>query len=160
MSATITVLRAETEDSIEMYVSPEEKIEDIIERCQSYWQLEGPCDEYGLMRNNTKLISHKTVISSDLQDNDVVRLLEKRAIKGNGSEKSECESLKPEEILSLAERWLKDNIGTKPENLKLVEKQESKKGTCLQFRNKECDEHYTVLVKGRKVETYIPALVG
>ncbi len=157
MSATITVLRPGTEDSIEMYVSPEERIKDIIERCQSYWQLEGPSDKYGLMRNNAELLSHETVISSDLKDNDVVRFLEKGALEE--SEKSEVDSLKPEEILSLAEKWLKDNIGVKRDKLELLGKQERENETSLQFRNNESDEHYTILVKGKKVKTYIPALV-
>ncbi len=157
MSATITVLRPGNEDTVEMYVTPEEKIKDIIERCQSYWQLEGSCDKYGLMRNNTELLSHKTVISSDLQDNDVVRFFEKGSMEEG--EKSEVDSLKPEEILSLAEKWLKDNIGVKRDNLKLLEKREREKETSLQFRNNERDEYYTILVKGKKVKTYIPALV-
>lgn len=159
MSATITVLRAGTEDSIEMYVEPEEKIKEVIERCQGYWQLEGDRGEYLLMKRNSKLISEKTVISSDLQDNDVVKFRKKSTIKENDSEKNECEDLTPDEILSLAERWLQNNIGVKSGNLELLEKQRRQSSSHLQFKNTESDEHYTILIKGRKVRTYIPALM-
>jgi len=157
MSATINVFCPEIDDSIEIYVEPEEKIEEIIERCRTYWQLEGDQEEYALMRNNNKLSSGKSVISSDLQDNDVVKLWKEEELKKEEIE--EPVNLKPEEILSLAERWLKDNIGVKSEELELVEKQDGQIGTNLQFKNTELDEQYTVLVKGNKVERYIPALI-
>ncbi len=157
MSATITVLRDGTEDSVEMYVNPEEKISEIIERCESYWQIEEDGNEYVLMKRNAKLSSDKTVITSELQDNDVVKIREKSKTKETDVGKKESVDLKPEEILSMAEKWLNNNIGVDPDNLELVEKQREQSVTNLQFRNIECGKKYTVEIEGGKVKTYIPA---
>ncbi len=72
-------------------------------------------------------------------------------------EKKESVDLKPEEILSMAEKWLNNNIGVDPDNLELVEKQREQSVTNLQFRNIECGKKYTVEIEGGKVKTYIPA---
>lgn len=159
MSATINVLCPQNEDSIEMYVDPEERIEEVEERCQSYWQLEDESDEYVLIRGDTELASGKTVISSDLQDGDVVRYLKKEKLEKKDNGKKESLKLKPKEILSLAQKWLKDNIGVESDNLELVERESRQSGTNLQFKNTDREEHYTVVVEGKKVKTYIPALM-
>ncbi len=156
MAATINVLCPQTEDSIEMYVDPEETVEDIKERCQGYWQVDGENGDYVLMRSNTELSSSKTVISSDLQDGDVVKYLKKEKTD-NG--KKECVDLKPEEILSLAERWLEENIGVESDNLKLVERESGQNNTNLELKNTDLGEHYTVVVEGKKVKTYIPGMM-
>lgn len=159
MSATITVLRAGTEDSVEMYVNPEERVGEIIERCQSYWQLDGADGEYLLLKRNDQLSSEKTVISSEIHDNDVVKFIEKSMIEESDKAGKEKVDLNPEEILSLAERWLSDNIGVNSDNLELVKKQTKQNLTNLQFRNTECDEEYTVEIEGGKVKIYIPGLI-
>ena len=157
MSATITVICPEIEDSIEIYVDPEEKIEDIIERCQEYWQLEEEDSDHALMKRKNKLVSDKTVISSDLQDNDVVKLRKEKTVKETDKIKEKNIDLNPEEILSLAERWLDNNIGVNSEQLKLLERQSGDDSTNLLFKNTELDERYTVVVKGGKIKTYIPS---
>lgn len=160
MSATINVLCPQVEESIEMYVDPEETIEEVKERCHGYWQMDGDSDEYVLMSNKTELTSRKTVISSDLEDGDVVKILKKKKSEEQDKRRKESVDLKSEETLSLGERWLEDNIGVETDNLELVERESGKNNTTLQFKNTDRDEQYTIVVEGKKVKTYIPALMN
>ncbi len=158
MSAIITILRSETEESIQMYIDPEEKVENIIDRCLGYWQIEDESDRYALCKSNTEIVSEKTVISSNIQEGDVLRLSKK--ISDKELEKTNVEGdVKEKDAIDLAERWLHTNIGIEYDNLDLIGYSKEEDGFRLVFKNSSLDEHYTVGIEGGHVTNYIPAIM-
>ncbi len=159
MSAIVTILRPETEENIQMYIEPEEKVEDIIDRCMGYWQIDGDTDRFALSKGNTDLISDKTVFSSEIQEGDVLRFCEKGTTESSAGEKSESKVLKNADAIELAETWLQRNIGLDSEDMRLMESSKVEEESFkLLFQNTELDEHYTVFIEGRSVVNYIPAI--
>lgn len=159
MSAIITILRSETEESIQMYIEPEEKVENIIDRCLGYWQIEDESDRYTLRKSNTEIVSEKTVISSNIQEGDVLRLSKKISDKELEKTDVEGEDVEEKDAIDLAERWLHTNIGIEYDNLDLIGYSKEEEGFRLVFKNSGLEEHYTVGIEGGDVTNYIPAIM-
>lgn len=159
MSAIITIIMYETGKSIQMSVGPEEHIEKIIERCTAYWKLEGEIDDYILVKNDTELQKDKTVISSEIQEGDVIRFYKKenRDTEERADGLKEVESSENDEIL--AERWLKQNIGVVTGNIDLVQGKNTETAKQLLFKNLERNQHYSLVIENGSVKTYLPAIL-
>lgn len=156
MSAIVTILREGTSESIQVYVDPKEKIEDIINRCKEYWSLEGSLDDYVLIRNNVELSREKTVISSDIKEGDVIRFCERGETPTSEKREKTAEKKDP---VSSAKQWLQENLGLTQDNLEMIERSDGDNSTKLGFKNLDRDEHYTVIIQSGDVKTYIPALM-
>lgn len=156
MSAIVTILREGTSESIQVYVDPNEKIEDVINRCKDYWRLEGGLEDYVLIRNNMNLPRNKTVISSDIKEGDVLRFTDKD--NSQSSEKKK-EGGKKKDPISSSEDWLNENLGLKKDNLEMIERSEENSSVKIIFKNLDRDEHYTIITQNGDVKTYIPAFV-
>lgn len=156
MSAIVTILREGTSESIQVYVDPNEKIKDVIERCKDYWRLEGTTEDYVLIKNNMKLSRQKTVISSDLKEGDVLRFTE----KGSSPSREEIEEQGMEDDpVSNSKEWLSKNLGLETDELETIERTKEEGSVKMVFKNTDRDEHYTIITKNSAVKTYIPAYV-
>ncbi len=157
MAAIVTILREGSSDSIQMYVDPDEKVEKIIDNCKEYWRLEGDLEDYVLIRRNTRIPHKKTVISSNLQEGDVVRFCERD--KCQTPKKKLEKDFEVKDPVFSAENWLKENVGLNLDNLDIIDREVKGDSTKILFKNLNRDEHYTVIVQGGDVETYIPAMM-
>ncbi|MFW6048141.1 MAG: hypothetical protein ACOC87_02455 [Candidatus Natronoplasma sp.] len=157
MAAIVTILREGSSDSIQMYVDPDEKVEQIIDNCKDYWRLEGDLEDYVLIRKNTRIPHKKTVISSNLQEGDVVRFCERDKCQ-TPKERVEKDSEVKDPVFS-AEKWLKENVGLNMDNVDIIDREVKGNSTKILFKNLVRDEHYTVVVQSGDVETYIPAMM-
>lgn len=160
MSAIITVLKPEGGDSVQMYVNAEEKVEEVIERCIAYWQIEGDVEDYDLVHNDARLISSKTVISSDIQGGEVLRLCERKEDVDEAGKDLSDEESSEKDVVVLAKEWLEKNIGLDTSKIELISRDKMESGTHLLFENIEAEEeYYTVIVEQGQVKKYIPAVV-
>ncbi|MFP4001219.1 MAG: hypothetical protein ACLFSM_09160 [Thermoplasmata archaeon] len=156
MSAIVTIIREGTSESIQVYVDPNEKIKDVIDRCKDYWRLEGTTEDYVLIKNNMKLSRQKTVISSDLKEGDVLRFTG----KGSSTSREETEEQRREDDpVAVSKEWLSENLGLETDELETIEKRESESSLKMVFKDVDRDQHYTIITKNSVVKTYIPAYV-
>ena len=160
MSAIITVLKPEGGDSVQMYVKAEEKVEEVIERCIAYWQIEGDVEDYELVHNDARLKSSKTVISSDIQGGEVLRLCEKEEDVDEAGNDHSDEEPAEKDFVVIGKEWLEKNIGLDTSKIELISRDKMESGTHLLFENIESEEeYYTVIVEQGQVKKYIPAVV-
>ncbi len=155
MSAIITILRSNMDESIQMYVDPEEKIEKIIDRCIGYWGINGTTEEYTLIKNDVELNPDKTVISSEIQDGNVVRFCREENRDDEQVYDGKVSDVDHEDI---AMDWLEKNIGFGPEDIDPVKKIDKGGEKQLLFKDAEKKQYYTLVLQNGSVKTYIPAI--
>ncbi|MFP3872723.1 MAG: hypothetical protein ACOCTR_04905 [Candidatus Natronoplasma sp.] len=165
MSAIVTILYAEKEKSIQMNLNPGETIEEIIHKCEDYWLLDrnpGGQNEHVLLRGNETLAPEETVISSDIQDGDVLKFMRRSEYIPPPPPESEdgAVKLRKRELTERARDWLEQNIGLDPEKMELVGGDRAGGERCreltLVFKEAEGEDYFTVQLKDGKVVKYIP----
>lgn len=158
MSATITILYNEKEESIQMEVQPDENLEDILERCMDYWMLRKDKERYVFLKRNDELDGDETVISAGIEKGDVLSLDEKRDLRGATEKKSKTPPLDNADInpVTAAKNWLEKNIGLEPPRLTLVTEEDRGESVNLVFRITGKEKYLTVQVKNGEIRDYIP----
>lgn len=154
MSAPITILNDQKGESIQMSVEPDERLENILERCMKYWLIEGDKDRFVFLRRNDQIDINETVISAGIERGDVLKLVDKSSRRESETEE-DPEEMK-EDAVNLAERWLESNIGIDPHELEYVKEERDAESANMIFQLRGKDGRLTVQVKNGKVSNYIP----
>ncbi|MEF8874605.1 MAG: hypothetical protein V5A88_08055 [Candidatus Thermoplasmatota archaeon] len=175
MTAIVTILNAEKEESIQMNLDAEERIEEIIQKCEDFWCPAGGTDfgyggqdeqgedqevyqDHVLLKGDAVLDSEKTVISYNIQDGDVLKFVKRSVLKSSagGTKSPRDRSLGRDESIERAQRWLNENIGVEGTDLELVSEKEDDGCLTLVFKETGDNEYFTVRLEGGVVSEYLP----
>jgi len=170
MTAIVTILHAEKEKSIQMNLDPEERVEEIIQKCEDFWCVGGGenfgsgfqkedqdvYQEHVLLRGNVVLDPEETVISTNIQDGDVLKFVEKSVVSSTERKSRGERHLGKDESVRRGKRWLSENIGVEENEVELVSEEEENGCLTLVFKESRDDGYFTVRLEDGVVSEYLP----
>lgn len=156
MPAVVTIILESDKEDIRMNLDPDDYLEDVLERCLDYWLIDEDKDNFRFVKGEEVLKNENKVIDSEIQKNDVLKLMNIKKIDRNLSDAGEVidNRLDLNQQIENSKNWLSRNIGISKEKIQLVDKKSGKNHNHFLFRVK--DEYFTMKTNGREVTKYIP----
>ncbi|MFP4050962.1 MAG: hypothetical protein ACLFVB_04395 [Thermoplasmata archaeon] len=157
MSAIVTILLESKDEDIKMNIDPDEYIGDILERSLDYWLIEESKKNFRFVKGTEILQNDQKVISSEIQKNDVLKLMSTEEIENKISDKNELKrnyEINVDQEIKSSKKWLSNNIGIEENKLEMIEMDEGKEFNRYVFT--DGDDFFTIQTNAGKILRYLP----
>lgn len=157
MSAIVTILLESKDEDIKMNIDPDEYIGDILERSLDYWLIEESKKNFRFVKGTEILQNDQKVISSEIQKNDVLKLMSTEEIENKISDRKELKrnsEINVGQEIKTSKKWLSNNIGIEENKLEMIEMDEGKEFNRYIFT--DGDDFFTIKTNAGKILRYLP----
>ncbi|MFW6176546.1 MAG: hypothetical protein ACOC40_02475 [Thermoplasmatota archaeon] len=157
MSAIVTILLESKDEDIKMNIDPDEYLGDILERSLDYWLIEENKKNFRFVKGTEILQNDQKVISSEIQKNDVLKLMSTEEIENKISDKNELNrnyEINVDQEIKSSKKWLSNNIGIEENKLEMIEMDEGKEFNRYVFT--DGDDFFTIQTNAGKILRYLP----